>query len=98
MWSSRLRIMMLLIFVSVSGGMTLMESHQNPCHRLLSCPSNPHTYICGDRGRCEQCHYNQYCLGWKPRTASTASPAPAQLSPGANIFTSPENTTVYFIG
>jgi hypothetical protein len=50
MWSSHLRIMMLLIFVSVSGEMTLMESHQNPCHRLLSCPSDHHTYICGDRG------------------------------------------------
>jgi phosphatidylserine/phosphatidylglycerophosphate/cardiolipin synthase-like enzyme len=59
------------------------EAHQDPCHRLHSCPSDHGTYLCGDTGRCDQCPDNQYCLGGKPRVA--ASPAPAPVPPAPTV-------------
>ena len=55
----------------LAAGMSHSEAHQDPCHRLHSCPSDHHTYICGDKGRCGQCPDNQFCQSgsrvWHPR-------------------------------
>ena len=67
-------ILMTLIVLGV--GMALSEGHQDPCHRQHSCPSDHQTYICGDKGRCDQCPDNQYCLVGKPRMAASPGPAP----------------------
>jgi hypothetical protein len=29
------------------------SAHQDPCHRLHSCPSDHNTFVCGDKGRCD---------------------------------------------
>jgi hypothetical protein len=57
--SSRImpRLAIVLIMASltlVADGMRHGGAHQDPCHRLHSCPSDHQTYVCGDRGRCEQ--------------------------------------------
>src|SRR4029453_2915528 len=41
------------------------EAPQHPCHNLHPCPSDHNTYICGDKGRCDQCPDNPYCLAGK---------------------------------
>ena len=93
------RLLIVLIMASltlVADGIRHGEGHQDPCHRLHSCPSDHDTYVCGDRGRCDQCPNNQYCLAAKPRTA--ASPAPALVVPALS-FTQPSTscgTTVCF--
>jgi hypothetical protein len=30
-------------------------AQQDSCQRLHRCPSDHHTYVCGDKGGCEQC-------------------------------------------
>lgn len=71
------------------------HAHQDPCHRLHSCPSDHNTYVCGDRGRCDQCPANQFCLAGKPRMAfsPTQSPAPPAPSPSS---TTPSVVTLCF--
>jgi hypothetical protein len=64
-------LLVLCLWLSVSS------AHQDPCHRLHSCPSDHNTYVCGDKGRCDQCPDNQFCLAGKPRLASSSAPAPA---------------------
>jgi micrococcal nuclease len=59
-------------------GLSAALAHQDPCHRLHSCPSDHNTYVCGDKGRCDQCPDNQFCLAGKPRVAT---PAPTQPTP-----------------
>jgi len=58
-------------------------AHQDACHRRHSCPPDPAPYICGDRGRCDQCPDNEFCLAGKPRAAQQPSapaiPSPAQI-------------------
>jgi hypothetical protein len=49
----------MLLLVVILGWVVLSHAHQDPCHRLHSCPSDHDTYICGDRGRCDQCPDNQ---------------------------------------
>ena len=71
-------------------------SHQDPCHRLHSCPSDHHTYVCGDKGRCDQCPDNQYCLAGKPRVASSPTPAPMLPAPMTTATTTPSAVTVCF--
>jgi phosphatidylserine/phosphatidylglycerophosphate/cardiolipin synthase-like enzyme len=78
---SHWRIIVLWLCMLVGNGGTLSESHQDPCHRLHSCPSDHGTYVCGDQGRCDQCPDNQYSLARTPRRASSSNPAPAPSSP-----------------
>jgi hypothetical protein len=47
----------------VAGGIRQGRAHRDPGHRLHSCPSGHKTYVCGDKGRCEQCPDNEFCLG-----------------------------------
>jgi phosphatidylserine/phosphatidylglycerophosphate/cardiolipin synthase-like enzyme len=72
------------------------EAHQDPCHRLHSCPSDHHTYVCGDTGRCDQCPNNQYCLAGKPRVATSPAPAPIQPAPTSTQPPMSGGTTVCF--
>ena len=72
------------------------SAHQDPCHRLHSCPSDHNSYVCGDKGRCDQCPDNQYCLAGKPRMASTPSPTPAPPAPAPRATTTPSAVTVCF--
>jgi phosphatidylserine/phosphatidylglycerophosphate/cardiolipin synthase-like enzyme len=76
--------------------LNVASAHQDPCHRLHSCPSDHHTYVCGDRGRCEQCPDNQYCLAGKPRMMPSSSPAPAPPAPLPSAITTPSAVTVCF--
>jgi hypothetical protein len=42
------------LFLVVRAGLILIaHAHQDPCHRLHSCPSDHKTYVCGDKGRCD---------------------------------------------
>jgi hypothetical protein len=50
------------------------SAHQDVCHRLHSCPSDHNTYVCGDKGRCDQCSDNQYCLAGKLRMGPHRAP------------------------
>ena len=79
-----------------TSGISQSNAHQDACHRLHSCPSDHNTYVCGDKGRCDQCPDNQFCLASKPRLA--ASPAPAPMTPAPTV-TQPSTsgrTTVCF--
>jgi phosphatidylserine/phosphatidylglycerophosphate/cardiolipin synthase-like enzyme len=71
-------------------------AHQDPCHRLHSCPSDHQTYICGDKGRCDQCPDNQYCLAGKPRMAASPAPAPVQPAPPVSQPSTSSGTTLCF--
>jgi hypothetical protein len=72
------------------------EAHQDPCHRLHSCPSDHNTYVCGDTGRCDQCPDNLYCLAGKPRVAASPAPAPTPPAPIPGQPSSPGGMTVCF--
>jgi hypothetical protein len=87
------RIMKRLLIVLIMVSLTLMadgsrhgEGHQDPCHRLHSCPSDHQTYVCGDRGWCQQCPDNQYCLAGKPRVAASPAPAPVPPAPTSTRY------------
>jgi phosphatidylserine/phosphatidylglycerophosphate/cardiolipin synthase-like enzyme len=88
--------MALLVILLLSGGSATLHAHQDPCHRLHSCPSDGHPYVCGDRGRCEQCPDNQYCLAGKPRVTALAAPAPVPPAPTAMQPSSSCGITVCF--
>jgi phosphatidylserine/phosphatidylglycerophosphate/cardiolipin synthase-like enzyme len=91
------RLALVLIMVSLAvvvGRLRPSEAHQDPCHRLHSCPSDHNTYVCGDKGRCDQCPDNEYCLAGKPRVASSVTPAPAPRSPSPSAATTPSAVTV----
>jgi phosphatidylserine/phosphatidylglycerophosphate/cardiolipin synthase-like enzyme len=72
------------------------SAHQDPCHRLHSCPSDHNSYVCGDKGRCDQCPDNQYCLAGKLRMASTPSPTLAPPAPSSRATTTPSAVSVCF--
>jgi hypothetical protein len=81
--SSRWQTIVLLMVIMVGGWMMPIAAHQDPCHRFHSCPSDHGTYVCGDKGRCDQCPDNEYCQGGKsratvPTPATPGTPAPAQ--------------------
>jgi Staphylococcal nuclease homologue len=80
-----MRTMALLMGVLVGYWVMGIEAHQDPCHRLHSCPSDHQTYVCGDQGRCDQCPDNEYCLQGKPRSAvqqpTRPTPGPPAQSP-----------------
>ena len=85
-----------LMWVLLSGGLSGIDAHQDPCHRLHSCPSDHHTYVCGDKGRCDQCPDNHLCLAGKPRLASSTAPAPVPLAPSPSVTTTPSAVTACF--
>jgi phosphatidylserine/phosphatidylglycerophosphate/cardiolipin synthase-like enzyme len=92
----RQRWLMIMMMLSLVGGGVVSHAHQDPCHRLHSCPSDHHTYVCGDKGRCEQCPDNQYCLAGKSRLSSSSTPAPAPPVPLPSAPTTPSAVTVCF--
>jgi phosphatidylserine/phosphatidylglycerophosphate/cardiolipin synthase-like enzyme len=87
-----LRSVMLLVCLWLSAA----SAHQDPCHRLHSCPSDHNTYVCGDTGRCDQCPDNYLCLAGKPRLASSSAPTPVPLPPLPSATTTPSPVTVCF--
>ena len=95
--TDRIRLGMIAFILVVLSGMILSTTaHQEPCHRLHRCPSDTSSYICGDKGRCDQCPDNQSCLAGKPRPASSASPTPVQSAPSPSTTTTPAAVTVHF--
>jgi phosphatidylserine/phosphatidylglycerophosphate/cardiolipin synthase-like enzyme len=89
-------VIMMVVLLWLMGWMSAARAHQDPCHRLHSCPSDHSTYVCGDRGRCDQCPDNQYCLAGKPRVAASPSPAPTPPSSLPSATTCPTAVTVCF--
>ncbi len=92
------RPLMSLLLVSSVVALLSGQSvaHQDPCHRLHSCPADRNTYVCGDKGRCDQCPDNQYCLAGKPRMATAPAPAPVPPAPTATQPSTAGGTTVCF--
>jgi phosphatidylserine/phosphatidylglycerophosphate/cardiolipin synthase-like enzyme len=70
------------------------QAHQDPCHRLHSCPSDHNPYVCGDKGRCDQCSDHQYCLAGELSAASSPSPAPVPPAPSPSATTTPSAVSV----
>jgi phosphatidylserine/phosphatidylglycerophosphate/cardiolipin synthase-like enzyme len=87
----RLALVVLLVGVGSLG----LDAHQDPCRHRHACPSDSHAYVCGDKGRCDQCPDNQYCLASKPRMASS-TPAATSPSPQPSATTTPSAVTVCF--
>ena len=87
---------MALVLILGCIGILRVEAHQDPCHRLHSCPSDHNTYVCGDKGRCDQCPDNHLCLAGKPRLASSPAPAPVPPAPSPSATTTPSSVTVCF--
>jgi phosphatidylserine/phosphatidylglycerophosphate/cardiolipin synthase-like enzyme len=87
----RLALVVLLVGVGSLG----LDAHQDPCRHRHACPSDSHAYVCGDKGRCDQCPDNQYCLASKPRMASS-TPAATSPSPQPRATTTPSAVTVCF--
>lgn len=96
MTSAHRHLIMLLMVVLVGGWLLPGAGHQDPCHRLHSCPSDHGTYVCGDTGRCDQCPDNLYCLAGKPRVASSVNPAPVPPGPSPHATTTPSAVAVCF--
>jgi hypothetical protein len=71
----------LLVVILLSSGSVTLYAHQDPCHRLHSCPSDHQTCVCGDTERCNQCPDHQYCLNSRPRVAASLTPAPVPPAP-----------------
>jgi hypothetical protein len=72
--------LLMVIMLGLVGWIMAADTHQDPCHRRHSCPSDHGTYVCGDRGNCEQCPDNPYCLAGKPRLGSQPSITPPKSS------------------
>jgi phosphatidylserine/phosphatidylglycerophosphate/cardiolipin synthase-like enzyme len=72
------------------------HAHQDPCHRWHACPSDSQTYVCGDKGRCDQCPDNQYCQAGKPRLTSSSTPTPVSPAPSPSAAATPSAVTVCF--
>jgi phosphatidylserine/phosphatidylglycerophosphate/cardiolipin synthase-like enzyme len=94
--SSRRHLIVQLMLGFLGGWLALVSAHQDPCHRLHSCPSHQATYVCGDRGRCDQCPDNQYCLAGQPRPAASSPAASAQPAPMLSATTTPSAVTACF--
>jgi phosphatidylserine/phosphatidylglycerophosphate/cardiolipin synthase-like enzyme len=93
----RVGICMSALFLVVLTGFILgAHAHQDPCHRRHACPSDSQAYVCGDKGRCDQCPDNPYCLAGKPRLTSSSTPAPAPPAPLPSATTTPSAVTVCF--
>jgi phosphatidylserine/phosphatidylglycerophosphate/cardiolipin synthase-like enzyme len=83
-------------FVLLCFWLSAASAHQDPCHRLHSCPSDHNTYVCGDTGRCDQCPDNQYCLAGKSRVVSSTPPAVAPPASSPSVTTTPSAVAVRF--
>jgi phosphatidylserine/phosphatidylglycerophosphate/cardiolipin synthase-like enzyme len=94
--SSRRPLIVPLMIGFLGGWLALVSAHQDPCHRLHSCPSDRNTYVCGDRGRCDQCPDNQYCLAAKPRPAASSPSTSTPPVPMPGQPSSPGGMTVCF--
>jgi phosphatidylserine/phosphatidylglycerophosphate/cardiolipin synthase-like enzyme len=88
--------MIALILVAIAGLVLRAHAHQDPCHRLHSCPSDHNTYVCGDKGRCDQCPDNQFCIASTPRLAASPAPAPVPPIPTVTQPSASCGTTVCF--
>jgi hypothetical protein len=94
---SRLAIVLIMVTLTlVADGTHHSEAYQDTFHRLHSCPSDHNRYVCGDRGRCDQCPDNRYCLAGKPRMGSAPAPAPAPFAPMPSTTTMPSAVPVCF--
>jgi phosphatidylserine/phosphatidylglycerophosphate/cardiolipin synthase-like enzyme len=80
----------------LTGGIGDSAAHQDPCHRLHSCPSDRGSYVCGDKGRCEQCPDNQYCLAGRPRAAGSPGTTPTPPATTSTRSFTPEGVTMCF--
>ena len=96
MQQRRQLVIMMVVVLWLMGWLPAAYTHQDPCHRLHSCPSDRNTYICGDRGHCDQCPDNQYCLAGKPHMAASPSPTPAPPASTSSQSFTPEAVTVCF--
>jgi phosphatidylserine/phosphatidylglycerophosphate/cardiolipin synthase-like enzyme len=96
MTSTRRHLIMWLMVVLVGSWLLPGTAHQDPCHRLHSCPSDSSSYVCGDKGRCDQCPDNPFCLAGKPRLASSTAPAPESPASSPSATTTPSAVTVCF--
>jgi phosphatidylserine/phosphatidylglycerophosphate/cardiolipin synthase-like enzyme len=96
MTSRRLRRTSLGALLWLGAWIVATHAHQDPCHRWHACPSDRQTYVCGDKGRCEQCQDNQFCLAGKPRLASSPAPAPVPPTPSPSTTTTPSAVTACF--
>jgi micrococcal nuclease len=74
-------IALMIIVLQLSLSLCISHAHQDSCHRRHSCPPDPSPYICGDKGRCDQCPDNEFCLRGKPRTSAQPPSPPAIPSP-----------------
>jgi hypothetical protein len=83
-------------FVLLCFWLGAASAHQDLCHRLHSCPSDHGTYVCGDKGRCDQCPDNEFCLAGKARITSSPAPAPAPRASSPSTTTKPSAVTVCF--
>jgi phosphatidylserine/phosphatidylglycerophosphate/cardiolipin synthase-like enzyme len=86
----------LVVMLGLMGWLTVATGHKDPCHQRHSCPSDGGTYECGDRGRCEQCPDNQYCLAGQLRPAASSPAAPAPTAPMPSQPLTPSAVTVCF--
>jgi phosphatidylserine/phosphatidylglycerophosphate/cardiolipin synthase-like enzyme len=96
MTTRRLRRTSLGVFLLLGAWIVATHAHQDPCHRWHACPSDRHTYVCGDKGRCDQCPDNQYCLAGKSRVVSSTPPAVASPAPSPSVTTTPSAVTACF--
>jgi phosphatidylserine/phosphatidylglycerophosphate/cardiolipin synthase-like enzyme len=96
MTSRRLRRTSLGALLWLGAWIVATHAHQDPCHRWHACPSDRQTYVCGDKGRCDQCPDNQYCLAGKSRVVSSTPPAVASPAPSPSVTTTPSAVTACF--
>jgi phosphatidylserine/phosphatidylglycerophosphate/cardiolipin synthase-like enzyme len=96
MTSRRLRRTSLGALLWLGAWIVATHAHQDSCHRWHACPSDSQTYVCGDKGRCDQCADNPYCQAGKPRVASSPSTAPVQPAPSPGAITTPSAVSVCF--
>ena len=96
MTSRCLRRTSLGVLLLLGAWIVASHAHQDPCHRWHACPSDSQTYVCGDKGRCDQCLDNQYCLAGKSRVVSSTPPAVAPPAPSPSVTTTPSAVTVCF--
>jgi phosphatidylserine/phosphatidylglycerophosphate/cardiolipin synthase-like enzyme len=96
MTSRRLRHTSLGVMLWLGAWIVATHAHQDPCHRWHACPSDRQPYGCGDKGRCDQCPDNPYCLAGKSRVVSSTPPAVAPPAPSPSVTTTPSTVAVCF--
>ena len=77
--SRRARALLILLGTGallLAGVVVEAGAHVDGCHRWHSCPSDDGGYVCGDRGHCNECADNQYCVLGRPRGAASTATRP----------------------